>query len=71
MENGKDFFASRVTWGAVVTLIAPLLRMMGVEYDAQVLVDALTTLAGAGLVVWGNIKRKAEITSVAGVEVKK
>lgn len=71
MENGKDFFASKVTWGAVVALLAPVLRMLGVEYDAQVLVDALTTVAGGVLIVWGQFSRKKEITSIAGVEVKK
>lgn len=68
---GKDFFASKTTWGAVALLIAPLLRAFGVEYQEQMLVDALTTIAGLAVVVWGQFTRTKEITSVAGVEVKK
>lgn len=68
---GKDFFASKTTWGAITLLVGPLLRAAGVEYDEQVMVDALTTLAGVVVIVWGQVARKTEITSVAGVPVKK
>lgn len=67
---GKDFFASKTTWGAIVLLVTPALRMMGLEFDSQVLVDSLTAVAGFAMILVGQFTRKKEITSVAGVQVK-
>lgn len=67
---GKDFFASKATWGAIVMLVAPALRAFGVEFDQQAVADAITTVAGLVLFLIGQFSRKAEITSVAGVKVK-
>lgn len=68
---GKDFFTSKTTWGAVALLISPLLRMYGLEVDTQVIADVAAGVIGMGLVVWGQITRKKEITSIAGVPIKK
>ena len=68
---GKDFFTSKTTWGAIALLVSPLLRMYGLEIDTQVIADVAAGGVGIALVIWGQITRKQEITSVAGVPIKK
>lgn len=68
---GKDFFASKATWGAIVLLVAPALRAYGIDVDIQIVADAASAIAGFVLFAWGQMTRKTEITSVAGVPVKK
>jgi len=66
----KDFFASKTTWGALIMLLAPALKTVGIEIDEQGVVDAITTLVGLGVFLWGQFTRKSEINTVAGIKVK-
>lgn len=68
---GKDFFASKTTWGAIMLLIGPALRYFGIQLDEQALIDALSTITGLVVFTWGQLTRKDPIVSVGGVEVKK
>ena len=68
----KDFFMSKTTWGMVVTLLGPMLtRYFGIAPEGQeALVDAVTTLVGVAVFLWGQFARKGEIVSVVGIKVK-
>ena len=69
--NNKDFFQSKTTWGAIVLLMVPVLKMFDIEIaDQQVLVDGIMALIGAGVVIWGQFTRSTKINSVAGIKVK-
>jgi hypothetical protein len=68
---GKDFFASKTTWGALMLIAGPALHAAGIQFEDQAVVDAISLLAGAAVTLWGQFTRTKEITSVAGIEVKK
>lgn len=67
----KDFFQSKSTWGALFVLLAPLLNQFGITIENQeALTQGIITVVGFGMVVWGQLTRKTEINSIAGVKVK-
>lgn len=68
---GKDFFASKATWGAILLLLNPVFKYFEIEIEEGALVEALTTVAGFVMFTWGQLTRKEPIVSVGGVEVKK
>lgn len=70
---GKDFFASKTTWGMIVALFGPVLNQyFGIAPDGQeMLVNAIVEVIGGVLFLWGQFTRKAEITTVAGVKISK
>ena len=71
MNDTKDFFQSKTTWGAVFVILAPILNQFGITIENQeALTQAIITLVGFGMVVWGQLTRKSEINSIAGVKVK-
>lgn len=67
---GKDFFASKTTWGSIMLLVGPALKAAGFEFDEKEIVEQAALLVGTVLFLVGQFTRKAEITSVAGVKVK-
>ena len=70
MEN-KDFFLSKTTIGAIFLLLAPILNRYGITIENQEeLTQAILTVVGFGVFVWGQLTRKTEINSIAGVKVK-
>ena len=67
----KDFFQSKATWGAIFVLLAPFLDHFGITIeDQETLTQGIVTVVGFVMVVWGQVTRKKEITSIAGVKVK-
>lgn len=67
----KDFFQSKSTWGALFVLLAPFLEQFGITIENQeALIQGIITVVGFVMVVWGQITRKSEINSIAGVKVK-
>jgi len=69
---GKDFFASKTTWGMIVALFGPILNQyFGISPEGHgALVDAIVSAIGGVVFVWGQFTRKTEITTVASVKVK-
>lgn len=71
MNDDKDFFQSKTTWGAMFVIAAPILNQFGITIENQeALIQAIITLVGFGIFVWGQLTRKSEIKSIAGVKVK-
>lgn len=68
--EGKDFFLSKATLGAILLLAAPLLAKFGIELDEAGVIDAIMLIGGALTFLWGQVTRKSEITSFAGVKIK-
>lgn len=69
---GKDFFASKQSWGAIVLLIMPVLHKLGINVDSSALVDTLVQISGGVLFLWGAFsKSRAPVTSVAGIKTSK
>jgi hypothetical protein len=65
--QGKDLLSSKTTWGAILTVVGPLLtryfHLSPEGFDGMA--EALAALGGAALVVWGRLKADQPITSVA------
>jgi hypothetical protein len=68
--QGKDLFMSKTTWGIILTLLSPLFGKIGLSPDLDALASTLAELVGIGIALWGQLTRKTEITSIAGVAVK-
>ena len=63
-QSGKPWWQSRAIWGAVATMAASLLGLLGIESDTHSLTDALVLGATfvAGLVSWwGSVRRATRI----------
>lgn len=56
MEDSKSIFASYTFWGAVVAVAAPIAGEFGVEFDQAAWANALVSLAGGLVAVWGRIR---------------
>lgn len=70
--QGKDLLQSKQLWGTVVALLALMLQNSGIEFDQDQLVEQIMMAVGAVLYIIGTFSRKrAPITSVAGVKVRK
>lgn len=68
--QGKDLFMSKTTWGIILTLLSPLFGKIGLSPDLDALASTLAEVVGIGIALWGQLTRKTEITSIAGVAVK-
>lgn len=57
----KNWYQSKTVWGAVVVIVASVLRLLGIEFgpaEQGELTDAITTMAGAAgglLALYGRI----------------
>jgi hypothetical protein len=74
MQNGKDLFASKTTWGALIPLLMWVLSAVGVpipDIDEELTAQTLANISGGLLFLWGQLTRKAPITTVAGVPLPK
>lgn len=72
MQDGKDLFASKATWGVLIPVLYQLLKPFGIEIPGDVdgIAEAVSVAVGAVLFVIGQLMRKKPITSVAGVPVR-
>lgn len=68
--EGKDFFLSKATLGAVLLLAKPVLAQFGIELDEAGVIDAILVISGGVTFLWGQVTRKKEITSILGVKIK-
>lgn len=68
--EGKDFFLSKATLGAILLLAAPVLAKFGIVLDEAGVIDAIMLIGGAVTFLWGQLTRKKAITSILGVKVK-
>lgn len=64
---GKDLFASKTTWGFVLTSLSPILALMGINLSAEI-VTALSQIIGPALFLIGQLNR-SDIRSVGGFNV--
>lgn len=72
MQDGKDLFASKATWGVLIPVLYQLLKPFGIEIPGDVdgIAEAVSVAVGAVLFVIGQLMRKKPITSVAGISVE-
>lgn len=67
MEDIKPWYYSKTVWGAVLAIVASLLRMLGFELgaaDQSAMADALVSIAGAAgglLAIYGRVTANAAI----------
>lgn len=66
-NSGKDLFASKTTWGFVLTSLAPILGMMGINLHPEI-VTALSQIIGPVLFLIGQLNR-SDVKSVGGFNV--
>ena len=55
------------TGGAIVVLLQVILPLFGVDlqkFDVPQIVEALTTIVGAVLLIWGQIRRKDMVAGI-------
>jgi len=70
MKDEKDLLQSKITWGVLVPLLVMIAKQFGLDLgEEQGWVDGLSMLAGALLILWGQISRVKRIGSVAGVKL--
>lgn len=70
---GKDLLLSRAFWGLILTALGPevgaALARMGLDHALTV--DIAVTLSGLALGLFGILRRKTKIISVAGLSLPK
>jgi hypothetical protein len=73
MNDQKDLLASKTTWGVLIALLAPLLsKYFNFTPELQAMLSSdLAQIVGLVLAGWGQLSRKASITSVAGIPLNK
>jgi len=70
MNAGKDGAASVTIISAVVVALNTLLNAFGVGLDnVDGLVSALVTVIAAGAAIYGRVRARAPITSIAGIDL--
>jgi len=70
MESGKDGAASMTIISAVVVAVNTLLNAFGVGLDnVDELVSAVVTVIAAGTAIYGRVRARAPITSMAGMNL--
>lgn len=59
---GKPWYQSRVIWGGIISILAPIAGFLGVEIAPDVASDIATLaataggLVGGGLAIWGRLR---------------
>lgn len=77
VKKGKDFFASKTTWGVLIfTLCGLLNRYMGLNIEFEQMLKMIQPATEFGQIVvgpiltaWGTRSAKKPITSVAGIKI--
>lgn len=67
----KNWYQSKTIWGALVVILASLLRLAGIEFgiaEQAELTDALTTIAGAA---GGVLALYGRLTAVSTIVTRK
>lgn len=71
-SNGKDLFASKATWGVLIPIITRLLSAIGItipDINEDLASQTIADVVGGLVFLWGQLTRKAPITTVAGMPV--
>ena len=73
MDGSKSVFQSRTFWGLVVAALGPWLGKIGLsmsDADVQQAVEALVTLSGVALGIWGRVQAIQGIKIIPGGDNK-
>lgn len=62
MEDGKSVFLSKTFYGVLITVVAMVLKLAGIELgDQEGMLNDIMALIGAGLAMYGRIKAVKKI----------
>ena len=72
-QEGKDLFQSKTTWGILIAVADQVLQQFGIQLsdlvDIGQITNSIPEMVGIILAIYGNLTRKAPITSVAGKSI--
>ena len=69
MSDSKSILQSRTFWGLVLAALGPWLGKLGLsmsDADVQQAIEALVTLSGLVLGIWGRVKACQDVKIIPG-----